>query len=112
MRNLLYMILFLSIIECKAQIIESKGIENIIIENINTTQRITITDNSQITQLLKIINSSSREFYIFIPNYRIIISYVNNKKKVVLLKGMMLKIDGISYKANKKLSEIIEIYFR
>ena len=112
MRNLLYVILFLSIIECKAQIIESKEIKNIIIENINTTQRITITDNSQITQLLKIINSSSREFYIFIPNYRITISYVNNKKKVVLLKGMMLKIDGISYKANKKLSKIIEIYFR
>jgi hypothetical protein len=103
--------LFLSFVGCKSQIINNKDIGSIIVEDVNTAQKISITDNSQIAQLLKIINSSSREFYIFVPDYRVTILYANNEKKELLLKGVMLKIDGVPYKASKKLSKTIETYF-
>ncbi len=72
---------------------------------------ITLPVESTVTQLLEIINSSSREFYIFVPDYRVIILYANNKKKELLLKDVMLKIDGVSYNASKKLSEMIKVCF-
>ena len=101
MKNLLCIMLFFLIVGCKSQIINSKDVEKLIVEDINTAQKIVITDHSQVTQLLKMINSSSREFYIFVPDYRVIILYTNNKKKELLLKDVMLKIDGVSYNASK-----------
>lgn len=111
MKNLLCIMLFFLIVGCKSQIINSKDVEKLIVEDINTAQKIVITDHSQVTQLLEIINSSSREFYIFVPDYRVISLYANNKKKELLFKDVMLKIDGVSYNASKKLSEMIKVYF-
>lgn len=111
MKKILCIMLILSITGCKSQIINNKDIKSIIVENVNTAQKIEITDHSQVAQLLKIINSSSREFYIFMPDYRVTILYANNEKKEILLKGVMLKIDGVPYKTSKKLSKKIEIYF-
>ena len=73
--------LFFLIVGCKSQIINSKDVEKLIVEDINTAQKIVITDHSQVTQLLKMINSSSREFYIFVPDYRVIILYTNIRKR-------------------------------
>jgi len=96
---------------CRTPRISKKDIKSIVIENIDTKQKIEIKEHSEIAQILKIINSSKQEFYIFLPDYGITILYLNNNKVKLSLKGSALKIDGVPYKTSKKLSNIIEAYF-
>ena len=42
-------------------------------------------------------NSSKREFCIFIPNVKAVLIYRNYKKKIILINGNKFKIDGITY---------------
>lgn len=113
MKNLLllFIMLVLLLAGCKPQIINNKDIESIIVENISTAQEIEIKDLSQISKLIQIINSSNREFYIFIPEYRITVLYQNNNKVTILVKDLMLKKNGVSYKTSKELCAKIEEYF-
>lgn len=110
MKNL-YLIFLLLLIGCNTLHINNSPIESIIIEEINTGLRKTITDQKQISRLLKCINSSSREFFIFKPNYLVTIIYKDKENKQVLIKNEALKIDDVTYKSSKQISFIIETYF-
>jgi hypothetical protein len=111
MRKLIFIIIGLSIIGCNSPNISRKNIKSIVIENVATEHKIEIKEHSQIAQLLKIINSSKQEFYIFKPDCRITILYINNNSVTLLLNKSALKIDGIPYKTSTKLNDIIETYF-
>ncbi len=102
----------MSFLGCTSLHIKTRSIESIIVEETNSDLRVNISDKSQISQLLKYINSSSREFFIFKPNYTITISYGDKTIKKVFLKDEMLKIDGITYRTSKHLNIIIETYLR
>lgn len=112
MKKISYIMILLSLVGCSSLNIKSHSIENIIIEESNSDLRIIISDKSQISQLLKYINSSSREFYIFKPYYIITISYEDKTIKKIFLKDEMLKIEGATYKTSEHLSVIIETYLR
>jgi len=112
MKKISYIMILLSLVGCASLNIKSRSIENIIIEETNSDLRINISDKSSISLLLKYINSSSREFYIFKPNYIITISYEDKKIKKIFLKDEMLKIEGVTYRTSEHLSVIIETYLR
>lgn len=112
MKKISYIMILLSLVGCASLNIKSRSIENIIIEETNSDLRINISDKSSISLLLKYINSSSREFYIFKPNYIITISYEDKKIKKIFLKDEMLKIEGVTYRTSEYLSVIIETYLR
>jgi hypothetical protein len=112
MKKISYIMILLSLVGCTSLNIKSHSIENIIIEDTDSDLRINISDKSQISQLLKYINSSSRDFYIFKPNYTLTISYGDKTIKKIFLKDEMLKIEGVTYRTSKQLSVIIETYLR
>ena len=112
MKKILYIMILLSLVGCASLNIKSRPIENIIIEEINSDLRVNISDKSQICLLLKYINSSSREFYVFKPDYVITISYEDKANKKIFLKDEMLKIEGVTYRTSEHLSVIIESYLR
>lgn len=103
--------ILLSLTSCVSLLVDNSSVESITIEKISTGSRIEITDQSQISQLLKLINSSCREFYISKGKYRITIKYRNKEMKVVLFSGNVLKIEGVTYKTSEMLNHIIEKYF-
>lgn len=112
MNNVFYLIIvLLSITGCKSPIINNKDICSIIVENYSTSQTQTITDCSQINKLLRIINSSKQELFKFQPDYSVTILYGNNEKKVLLLKGQCIKIDGVTYRTSKKMSVMLDKLF-
>lgn len=105
------LIILLSLTSCASLLVNNSSVESITIEKIKTGSRIEITDQSQISHLLKLINSSSKEFFISKGKYRITIKYRNKEMKVVLFSDNMIKIDGVTYKTSEKLNCIIEKYF-
>lgn len=111
MRKILCLIFLLSLEGCSVLSLKENSIESIVIEERKTGSRIKIIDQSQISQLLKVINSSRKEFGIFKGNYIITILYRNKEIKTILIEGDMLKIDGITYRMSKKNTLIIEKYF-
>ena len=114
MKKLSYIIVvLLSLLGCTSSLhIKKRSIENIIIRETNSDLRIDISDKTQISQLLKYINSSSREFFIFKAKYTITISYGDKTTKTILLKDEMLKIDGVTYRTSKHISMFIETYLK
>ena len=102
----------MTLTSCTALLEGNSSVESIVIEKISTGSRIEITDQSQISQLLKLINSSSREFYICKNGkYLITIKYRNKEIKVVLFRDNMIRIEGVTYKTSERLNCIIEKYF-
>ena len=101
MKKLLYVIIvLLSLLGCTSSLhIKTRSIETIIIKETNS-------------DLLKYINSSSREFFIFKAKYTITISYGDKTTKTILLKDEMLKIDGVTYRTSKHISMFIETYLK
>ena len=111
MRKILCLIFLLSLEACSVLSLKENSIESIVIEERKTGSRIKIIDQSQISHLLKVINSSRKEFGIFKGNYIITILYRNKEIKTILIEDDMLKIDGITYRMSKKNTLIIDKYF-
>ena len=54
---------------------------------------------------------SKQELFKFKPDYRVTILYGNNEKKVLLLKGQCIKIDGVTYRTSKIMSVMLDKLF-
>ena len=113
MKKIIFIIVLLSLFGCTTSLhIKTRSIENIIIRETNSDLRIDVSDKTQISQLLRYINLSSREFFIFKAKYTITISYGDKTAKTILLKDEMLKIEGVTYRTSKHISMFIETYLR
>ena len=81
---------------CQKHIIEA-NVREVYIEILETIQLYKIPCKEEINKMIYNINSSKREFCIFIPNVKAVLIYRNNKKEIILINGNKFKIDGITY---------------
>ncbi len=86
----------LCIVGCQKNIVERNAIE-ISVENLKNNQIRKIVNENEIVTITDKINSSEKDFLIFKPDVKLVFTYSNGNKKIVLVKKNMLKIDGISY---------------
>ena len=86
----------LCIVGCQKNIVERNAIE-ISVENLKNNQIRKIVNENEIVTIIDKINSSEKDFLIFKPDVKLVFTYSNGNKKIVLVKKNMLKIDGISY---------------
>ena len=72
-----------------------------------------MTDQRQITRLLKSFNSSRKESFLkFRAEYVIYISYENGvTTEGIPLCGDCFRIDGVAYRSSEDLSKMVEAYF-
>ena len=66
---------------CQKHIVEA-NVREAYIEKLETNQIYKITCKEEIDKIIYNINSSKREFCIFIPNVKAVLIYRNNKKKL------------------------------
>ena len=97
--------LLLCTVACKESVIET-GVKEIYVENLKDHQIYKITTKGNIDKIVYKINSSKKEFCVFIPNTKMALIYENKKKKVILINGNKFKINGISYVSNYDLQNI------
>ena len=81
---------------CQKHIVEA-NVREVYIEKLETNQIYKITCKEEINKIIYNINSSKREFCVFIPNVKVVLIYRNNKKKIILINGNKLKIEGVTY---------------
>lgn len=93
---ILFLFTVLCLVGCKKNIVERNAIE-ISVENLKNNQIHKIVKENEIATIIDKINSSKKEFLIFKPDVKLVFTYSNGNKKIVLVKKNMLKIDGISY---------------
>ena len=86
----------LCIVGCQKNIVERNAIE-ISVENLKNNQIRKVVNENEIVTITDKINSSEKDFLIFKPDVKLVFTYSNGNKKIVLVKKNMLKIDGISY---------------
>lgn len=86
----------LCIAGCQKNIVERNAME-ISVEDLKNNQTHKIVKENEIATIIDKINSSKKEFLIFKPDVKLVFTYSNGNKKIVLVKKNMLKIDGISY---------------
>ena len=93
---LIFFYILLCITGCQRNIVEIDAME-ISVKNLNNNQIYKITDEDEIYKIIDNINSSEKEFCIFIPDIELVFAYIDGKKKTVLIKKNRLKMDGVSY---------------
>ena len=81
---------------CQKHIVEA-NVREAYIEKLETNQIYKITCREKINKIIYTINSSKREFRIFIPNVKVVLIYKNGKRKTILVNGNKIKVDGITY---------------
>ena len=81
---------------CQKHIVDANAIE-VYIEKLDSDQIYKITCREKINKIIYTINSSKREFRIFIPNVKVVLIYKNGKRKTILVNGNKIKVDGITY---------------
>ena len=76
-------------------------------------QEYRMTDQRQITRLLKSFNSSRKESFLkFRAEYVIYISYENGvTTEEIPFCGDCFRIDGVAYRSSEDLSKMVEAYF-
>ncbi len=101
MKQFLFFVAFIVLLAITSScntIVEPDVVE-IIMEDRETGQKQIVTDKDSIKEIVSTINSSNREFCIFIPQKEMTLKYKNKKDITILINsdGHSLKIDGITY---------------
>lgn len=96
---LLTSFLLLGISNCIKPTIVEPDVEEIVIENKETGINNFVTDKDSIEKIVTIINSSKKEFCIFMAQKGMTLKYKSKKNLYILISkdGHYLKIDGKSY---------------
>ena len=89
---------------CQKHIVET-NVREAYIEKLETNQIYKITCKEEINKIIYNVNSSKREFCIFIPDVKVVLIYRDNKKRIILINGNKFKIDGITYVSSDKIWE-------
>ena len=89
---------------CQKHIVEAT-VREAYIEKLETNKIYKITCKEEINKIIYNVNSSKREFCIFIPDVKVVLIYRDNKKRIILIKGNKFKIDGITYVSSDNIWE-------
>ena len=81
---------------CQKHIVEA-NVREAYIEKLATNQIYKITCKEEINKIIYNINSSKREYCVFIPNVKVVLIYGSNKKRIILINGNKFKIDRVTY---------------
>ena len=77
---------------CQKHVVEA-NVREAYIEKLETNQIYKIAcKEEEINKIIYNINSSKREFCVFIPNVKVVLIYGNNKKRIILINGNKFKI--------------------
>lgn len=89
----------LSMESCCTKTIVEPDVVEIVIDNKETGRSHSVTDKDSIQMIVKTINTSKREFCIFIAHKEMTLKYKSKKDRKILInnEGHYLKIDGIPY---------------
>ena len=71
---------------CQKHIVEA-NVREAYIEKLETNQIYKITCKEEINKIIYNVNSSKREFCIFIPDVKVVLIYRDNKKRIILING-------------------------
>lgn len=114
MRNLFIVLMVMTLFACNSkELINLDGIRNVVViinpleENGEKAKEILIEDKSRIQNIAKHLNRAHREFAIFRSTYRIEVNYANNRKTIILCNGQRINIEGITYKLDSDIEEIV-----
>lgn len=99
-----YILLTVITSSCDQTIVEPDVVE-IVIENRETGLKQIVTDKDSINKIVSIINSSKKEFCIFMASKEMTLKYKSKNDITILISncGHYLKIDGKSYVTNRDL---------
>ncbi len=98
------------LIACKSQLIDNVGIKLIKIE-INKhadPQKFNITSAKKAASIVNELNHCTKEPVYFKSNYTLTIIYYNGLQRAVFCNGDSMMIDGVTYKIDKYIEEIIK----
>ncbi len=87
----------ISMTSCDKNIIDT-NVTEICVHNIKTGKELVISNKDSINTIVFDINSCRQEFCIFMPSHEMVCKYKNQESKTILIKGNVLKIDGVPYK--------------
>ena len=109
------LIFIITMIGCegKSKLFESENIKSITITHhivSNNKFIIEIHSVDEINKIVDLLNYSRKEPRIFKANYEIKILYNKGLSKLILGNGNMIKVDGLTYKLNQNLNDLIENY--
>lgn len=105
----IYLFTIIFLLSCNKKLVTTENIKNIIIVSNprDNNIEIEITNSSDISNILEIINTADKELIKFIPDYKIQINY-KDSSKILLIKKDMLNIEGLTYKLNTNLQKEID----
>lgn len=110
MRTLtIYIITMVSLMSCNSKIYEPKDIKEIdvtILRKENGIDKINFSDAEDIKQIIDEVNKSKKEPIKFIADYKLSLKF-KDTTKILLVRNSMMNIEGITYKLNHNLGNII-----
>ena len=98
------------LIACKSQLIDNTGIKLITIEvnKRNDSQKYNITSTKKAVAIVNELNHCTKEPVYFKSNYTLAIIYKNGSQRTAFCNGDSMMIDGVTYKIDKYIEEIIK----
>lgn len=98
------------LIACKSQLIENVGIKLIKIEVNKRTdrQKFNVTSAKKAVAIVNELNHCTKEPVYFKSNYTLTIIYNDGLQRAVFCNGNSMMIDGVTYKIDKYIEEIIK----
>ncbi|BEG98040.1 hypothetical protein [Bacteroides sedimenti] len=111
MNKVLIIVVCFLLMSCKADnLIRNNNIAKLVLVELldqNKEKQHAVNNRDSINSLVKTINSADKDPAVFITKYKIIIYYNDNVNDTVLCNSKRIKVDGITYKLDKNLKEII-----
>ncbi|ELM3645111.1 hypothetical protein [Flavobacterium psychrophilum] len=107
--SIIYILTMVSLISCNSKIYEPKDVKEIdvtILRKDNGTSKVNFNNFDDIKQIIDEVNKSKREPIKFIADYKLILKFKDSTKTLLIKNGMM-NIEGITYRLNHNLGNII-----